>query len=1038
MKPGQQVRVISAPDRIGILTDNVQVIEGRKRWIVQFPDNRQRFPEKNLEIIDDVETTESLLSSGKYGEARHLRGAITHARLTGQLANVIYSMEATNTEYYPYQFKPVLNFLQSPCNGILIADEVGLGKTIEAGLIWTELRARENAKKLLILCPAVLKSKWKDELNTRFGVKADICDSSELLDKLRDSPKAPKEFAIIASIQGTRPTKGWEEDEAIQTKSANLARYIRDNPSSDPLFDCVIVDEAHHMRNPKTQTHKFGCMIREVSKYIILLSATPIQLKSDDLYYLLNIIDKSTFEFKESFDEVLRANQPLLELASKLRAKTCTQNQVSQSINDCLKHPKLQSNRQLNELKSNPPCDKLLNDLTYRVKLADRVERFNLLASVINRTRKRDVGLDRVIRVPHAQQIQMTEIEHIFYESVTERVSHYCDQYDLFQGFILTIPQKQMCSSMAASVRSWRNKRDTYDDESEEILTGIFDDISEENSSDSTDKSKKVYGELVSELRQLAHEIGDYEALKENDSKYKSLLVIIKNYWQVHPKGKIILFSYFRETLRYLEERLACDEINSVVLMGGMNKEKDRIIDDFKNSTKINIILASEALSEGVDLQFSSALINYDLPWNPMRIEQRIGRIDRIGQKEDRILIWNLFYEDTLDERIYNRLYSRLDIFKNALGDIEAILGEKIKQLNYQMFSHKLTEQEKNQRIEQTAYAIENEKYHQNSLEDEAAGLVAHGDYILEKVTAAKEMRRFIDGQNLWVYVRDFINRTYRGSNLVEKEKEPLSIDIELSIDAKTSFRQFFDNTANQFSTKLCEMNSGDPIRCIFDNRVDFKQNDYEVVNQHHPLIRFAANNTSLEDFHRVVATKIEIPKHLDLARGVYLSITKSWRTSGAKKIENLVYRGINISTGEIISEKNSELLVMLAASEGKNWHTAVSDIDPNKSIACYHQLESLIDEQFDEYCQQMKLENEDRIDYLIATLNDRMDEKIASNEQAIKTLQADNNIKMIPLFEGKIKNIENIKEMRAYEYNQKRAINSEPIDISVGVIHVQ
>ena len=244
-----------------------------------------------------------------------------------------------------------------------------------------------------------------------------------------------------------------------------------------------------------------------------------------------------------------------------------------------------------------------------------------------------------------------------------------------------------------------------------------------------------------------------------------------------------------------------------------------------------------------------------------------------------------------------------------------------------------------------------------------------------EKVTAAKEMRRFIDGQNLWVYVRDFINRTYRGSNLVEKEKDPLSIDIELSIDAKTSFRQFFGNTTNQFSTKLCEMNSGDPIRCIFDNRVDFKQTDYEVVNQHHPLIRFAANNTSLEDFHRVVATKIEIPKHLDLARGVYLSITKSWRTSGAKKIENLVYRSINISTGEIISEKNSELLVMLAASEGKNWHTAVSDIDPNKSIACYHQLESLIDEQFDEYCQQMKLENEDRIDYLIATLNDRMNE---------------------------------------------------------------
>ena len=109
---------------------------------------------------------------GLYRRAMDPRGAITHHRLSGKLANLIYSLNATNTEFLAYQFKPVLHFLESPGNGILIADEVGLGKTIEAGLIWTELRARQEAKRLLVVCPAMLKPKGVAELSNRFGVQA--------------------------------------------------------------------------------------------------------------------------------------------------------------------------------------------------------------------------------------------------------------------------------------------------------------------------------------------------------------------------------------------------------------------------------------------------------------------------------------------------------------------------------------------------------------------------------------------------------------------------------------------------------------------------------------------------------------------------------------------------------------------------------------------------------------------------------------------------------------------------------------------------
>jgi len=1038
MKPGQRVRVISAPDRVGVLTDDIQFIGEKKRWMVQFPETKARFPEKNLEVIEDSETIESLLTSGKFGGAKNLRGAITHARLTGRLSDVIYSMEATNTEFYAYQFKPVLNFLESENNGILIADEVGLGKTIEAGLIWTELRAREDAKKLLILCPAVLRNKWRDELSKRFGITAKICGAAEVLDQIQKYSKTSEESAIIASFQGIRPPKGWEEDDSIQRPSAQLARYIRDESSVDTLFDCVIIDEAHYMRNPTKQIHQLGHLIRAATKNIVLLSATPIQLKSDDLYYLLNIIDNENFAFKTAFDSVLVANKPLMSLAAKLRTSECSQEELREHIDACLLHPLLSSMNQLQELKLTPPSNKELNELAYRVRLANRVERINLLSRTVSRTRKRDVRENRVIRVPHASQIKMTEIERTFYNSVTEKVTEYCDQYGLFKGFLLTTPQRQMCSSMPASIRSWRKKSALHAEEIEEVLSDIAYGILEENSFNSEVDSKTEPGPLIAELTRLAHEVGDYEALKNNDSKYRSLLQIIKDYWQGHPGDKIVLFSFFRETLSYLQERLADDDINTVLLMGGMGAQKEKALDNFKNDNDTNIILASEVLSEGVDLQFSSILINYDLPWNPMRVEQRIGRIDRIGQAKDRILIFNLFYEDTLDDRIYNRLFSRLDIFRQTLGDLEAILGEKIQQLTHQLFSHKLTEEEKNEQIDQTATAIANEKQNQEELESQAAGLAAHGDYILNKVSAAKEMRRFVDGDNLWVYVRDLLKRKYKGSNLVVKEQSPLSVDITLSVEAQTDFSNFVQATSAQSKTRLHRSSAGKEIRCKFYNQVDFSNHNYEVINQYHPLVRFAAKCTSSDDFHQVVAVKMDKSKIKDVKPGMYLVLAKFWSTSGAKTVETLVYRGVNIHSGEVLTDNASERIMISAVSEGIDWPTVASDIDINKAIDGYHHLENLLDDHFDQYCRQMQLENEDRVEFLIATLNGQMDKQITSKKEIIDTLRMNNKTKMIRLFEAQIKNIELNRERKTYQYNQKRTINNEPRDVSLGVIYVE
>ena len=170
MNPGTLVRLISDPGRRGITTGKSKTRGERIFWQITFPDGSQYISENQFEAIHtEVEDALDLFRQGKFGRARDLRGAITHIRLSGRLADLIYSMETTNTDFYPYQFKPVLNFLDSPSGGILIADEVGLGKTIEAGLVWTELRSRYDTRRLMVLCPAMLREKWKMELQRRFG-----------------------------------------------------------------------------------------------------------------------------------------------------------------------------------------------------------------------------------------------------------------------------------------------------------------------------------------------------------------------------------------------------------------------------------------------------------------------------------------------------------------------------------------------------------------------------------------------------------------------------------------------------------------------------------------------------------------------------------------------------------------------------------------------------------------------------------------------------------------------------------------------------
>ena len=1031
MKPGQRVRIKSAPDQVGVLTDEYVDLGGKRRWTVQFPREARRLPEGNLEAVEGNESIESLLNKKMFGDSVNLRRSITHARLSGRLADVIYSMEATNTDFYAYQFKPVLNFLDSPSNGILIADEVGLGKTIEAGLIWTELKVREEAKRLLIICPAVLRFKWKSELSHRFGINAEICDSEDLLARINDTTRQNASFAIIASMQGLRPPSNWQ-DEKNDKKSARLARFIHEESISKELFDCVIFDEAHYMRNPESQTHELGKLIRPAAKNVVMLSATPIQLKSDDLFSLLSIIDNENFQFKSSFESVLKANAPIMEMVNVLKDRNFNRRLFLEKIDDALTQPLLKDSRQLLELKHNLPDDEVLNDQNYKSILLNRLERINLLGSLINRTRKRDVQENRVIRQPVAPHIVMSELESKFYQDVTEEIRDYCDRYDLFEGFILTIPQRQMCSSIPASYRAWKKK--IADQDEEIILNTAGDDF---YPFEIEKKSGSTLGPLITKLASIANKTDCYDELRINDSKYKYLLNAIRDYTSDKKNKKILLFSFYRETLIYLHERLIEDGVKSAILMGGMQDKKEKIIEQFERTKDIDILLASEVLSEGVDLQFCSFIINYDLPWNPMRVEQRIGRIDRIGQKEEKIIILNLFYGDTLDDRIYERLYKRLDIFKYALGDIESILGDKIRRLTFDLLTHKLTKDQENKRIEQTASAIANERQNQERLENEAAGLVAHGDYVLDKVAAAKEMRRYIDGKNIYTYLRDFLQIKYQGSRIIELNSDPLVAEIELSMECKSDFKAFLLASGSVFNTGLATSATGVGLKCLFYNNVDRAKTDYEVINQQHPIVQFAASNTSNNEFHQLVATSIK-QINSGLTVGKYFFLIKLWSSKGAKTQENLIYRAINLETGFELNHSDAESLVMNVVSDGADWANAKYDVSDKEITSCYERLENQMDDEFDAFNHQMILENEDRTDFLVNTVKARFKSQISNYENQIEKFKISGREELIKLPQGKIRKLSERLEQLVYEYNLKRNVSSEPKDVIAGVVHVE
>ncbi len=981
--PGTVVRLRNDPSCAGQITGSSATRGGRVYHEVQLADGsgKRMLPEGQLDAGTDAPDALGDLAAGRFADPNLLRRTLLHHRLTGRLRDVIYSMDVTDTEFHAYQFKPVVKLLASPAQGLLIADEVGLGKTIEAGLIWTELVARFDCHRLLVVCPKSLTEKWRIELWQKFSVDAKIVTADELLDHLKREGERSDGFALIASLSGMRPPRGWQDDDAdgMGGARAKLARFLSDRQGQDPLFDCVIFDEAHHLRNADTMSHAFARLAMDVTDYKLLLSATPINLRSDDLRNLLALLDPDTFDNAFTFDLLADENRPLVAARDMaLRPGTPFANLLA-VLRQLPRGDLLRIDRQLDNLQRELAEPGLADSHALRTRIAAQLEEMSLLGSVVNRTRRRDVSALQVKREVNHLRWVMSDEERRFYDDASDVVREHAWSLAASERFLLATPQRLIASSLAAACRHWARR----------VVDLSLDD---------PDPVADAAGPLVAKLAALCDDPARAAALEAADTKFDCLHDAIVRQ-QRAGDTRLIVFSSFRVTLDYLADRLRAAGVAVELMHGGIREDRNDVLARFARREDPCVLLTSEVGGEGLDMQFCRALINYDLPWNPMKVEQRIGRIDRIGQCAAKITILSLIAAHTIEEQVYERLYRRLLDIEQTLGAFEAILGAEITALEQRLLDPNLTPGQKAEEIERSALALETRQLHTRALEEEAPGLIAHGDMILAQIADNHRPERRVGADELVDYVHEAIAGRYPGSEIVDAPDSPGLYDIRLSEAAHLALKRILVR-GGRFRTRLTRETR---LRAAFERRPDLPKS-IELVTTVHPLVRLAATLRK-EAAHGVAA---EPAASIGLAAGAvplppdrYVAAVEHWAVDGAVRVDRIAY-GARGSNGAPLDPVAAEQLVHVALRDGRHAGGNTADV-----LAA---MQALRDDDlaaaFDGFVDEEEARHFDRADTGIARIERQHEKRVRDAEAKLwdwKMSGDPKKLRLIPAEQGKL-----------------------------------
>ena len=557
---------------------------------------------------------EQLSSSGstmQYDE-NYLRYVTLLSKIKNETAGGFLSSLASGIIPLPHQLHVLNRAMETNNIRYILADEVGLGKTIEAGMIIRELKSRGLVSRILVVCPTGLVTQWASEMQEKFHEKFQVILPSDYdtIRRLTDNDDVYGQFdQVISPMDSIKPIEkhaGWSEEKIEKYNEERFYSIINSG------WDLIIIDEAHRVAGSSGEVarYKLGNLLAQASPYLLLLSATPHNGKTEPFLRLIRLLDADAFP----------------------NAKSIVREQVAPFLIRTEKREAIDNNGNL----------LFKNRITHLVTISWD-ERNNLQRELY--------------------EMVSSYVAKTYNKALRNRKKNMC------LIFLLIIMQRMVTSSTAAIRQSLERRLNVLLEQRTCVGNLREEDLDELNIEDGVEDALEAISldmELeIEELKQIIS-LAKQAQFQNQDAKVEPLLNEIDAILSEDRTQKVIIFTEFVATQTYLQELLVNRGYTVTILNGGMSiDERNAAMQEFKTST--SIFISTDAGGEGLNLQFANIIINYDLPWNPMKIEQRCGRVDRIGQQRD-VHIYNFIVGETVENRVREVLEEKLSVILKEMG----------------------------------------------------------------------------------------------------------------------------------------------------------------------------------------------------------------------------------------------------------------------------------------------------------------------------------------------------------------------------------
>ena len=586
----------------------VRVIESTALWGIR--SYRVINPATGETYRASEEVLRPVAGSVTYDE-NYLRFVVELSRIKNEVASGTLAPLARGVIPLPHQLHALNRALANDNVRYLLADEVGLGKTIEAGLILEELTTRGLVRRTLVVCPTGLATQWADEMQSKFSETFHLLIPGDFaaIRKVIDADNVYGEFdQVITPMDSIKPLEeryGWSEERIEAYNDERINAVINGN------WDLVIIDEAHRVAGSSSDVarYKLGRLLAQASPYLLLLTATPHNGKTEPFLRLVRLLDRKAFPNEKS---------------------------------------------------------------VVRSQVAPHLIRTEKREAIDNKGRP--IFKNRVTHLVHITWDGRHTLQQELYERVSEYVSHTYNQAignrskNMCLIFLLIIMQRMVTSSTAAVRQSLERRLATLEGEDTQRRHMSETDMAEADIEDGDEAAMEAPSlnddAEIAEVRDLIA-LAKRAELQYQDAKVEALFDTLD---EVLADGgqKAIVFTEFMATQDYLRRLLEQRGYRVSILNGSMGiEERGAATEEFRTQT--DVFVSTDAGGEGLNLQFANIVINYDMPWNPMRIEQRCGRVDRIGQTRD-VQVYNFMIDGTVESRVHEVIEEKLSVILDELG----------------------------------------------------------------------------------------------------------------------------------------------------------------------------------------------------------------------------------------------------------------------------------------------------------------------------------------------------------------------------------